>query len=133
MTDDEFIRVFEAAMVPHDGWTHEAHIRMAWIYCTREQSLSMAITKAGEGIRRLNEANGVEPELYHETVTGAFMRLVSLRIPELEGDWPQFRDAHPELFDKESPILHRHYSKATLESEAARVAFVAPDKTSFAP
>ncbi|MFP6597948.1 MAG: hypothetical protein VCC01_10875, partial [Candidatus Hydrogenedentota bacterium] len=91
MTDDEFIRVFEAAMVPHDGWTHEAHIRMAWIYCTREQSLSMAITKAGEGIRRLNETNGVEPELYHETVTGAFMRLVSLRIPELEGDWPQFQ------------------------------------------
>ena len=47
-------------------------------------------------------------------------------------DWPQFRDAHPELFDKESPILHRYYLRRMMDSESARVEFVEPDKESFA-
>jgi hypothetical protein len=132
MTDEEFISAFEAAKISREDWTHEAHIRMAWIYCTREKTLRAAIDKAREGIQRLNTANGVEPEMYHETVTCAFMTVVNLRIANFGGDWPHFRDGYPELFDKESPILHRYYSQAALESECTRIGFVDPDKEPFA-
>ena len=31
MTDDEFLVAFEAAAIARKDWTHEAHVRMAWL------------------------------------------------------------------------------------------------------
>ena len=57
MTDDEFMNAFEATAIPRENWTHEAHVRMAWIYCQREASCEDATNKARAGIRALNKAN----------------------------------------------------------------------------
>ena len=35
MTDDEFLAAFEACAFARGGWTHESHVRMAWLYLSR--------------------------------------------------------------------------------------------------
>jgi hypothetical protein len=131
MTDDDFIAAFEAQAISRDDWTHEAHVRMGWIYVTQEAELDAAIHKARTGIQKLNGANGVEAHLYHETVTWAFINIIHAKVrangSDIKKGWEHFRDSHPELFDKEQPILMQYYDKDTLESEEARTSFVDPN------
>jgi hypothetical protein len=35
VTDEEFLRAFEECRIPKAFWTHEAHVRMAWLYLRR--------------------------------------------------------------------------------------------------
>jgi len=130
MTDDEFIVAFEAQAISRDDWTHEAHVRMAWIYVTGETELDDAINKARTGIQKLNAANNVEAHLYHETVTWAFINIIYAKVKaegkDTQKGWGHFRDTHPELFDKDRPILRRYYDEGILATDEARKSFVAP-------
>jgi hypothetical protein len=130
MTDDEFLRAFEACTLTRADWTHEAHVRMAWLYSRREPTLEAAVARMRAGIPRLNAALGTDARLYHETVTCAFGTAVYRRAtaPHSAATWPEFRSGHPELFDKNSPLLHRHYDPETLKLDAARLSFVPPDR-----
>ncbi len=130
MTDDEFIDLFERAALTRAQWTHEAHLRMAWIYSRREQDCDAALKRMRAGIPKLNDALDTAPHLYHDTVTCAFGTLVHARAirPGSPVTWREFADAHPELFDKIAPILHRHYRPETLATDAARTGFIPPDR-----
>lgn len=35
MNDQEFLEGFERCSIPREKWSHEAHLRMAWLYLTR--------------------------------------------------------------------------------------------------
>jgi hypothetical protein len=133
MTDDEFIAAFERAEITRAQWTHEAHVRMAWIYCRREATLEEAIARMRAGIPRLNAALGTAPHLYHDTVTRAFGALVHHRAaaPGAPRTWAEFHAAHPDLFDRAAPILHRYYRPETLSSDTARTGYVPPDLAAF--
>lgn len=130
MTDDEFLRAFEASSLTRAEWTHEAHVRMAWLYSRREATLEAALARMRAGIPRLNAALGTDPTLYHDTVTRAFGTLVYRRATAANAapDFAKFCHNHPELFDRDRPILHRYYEPDTLKSEKARVGFVPPDR-----
>ncbi len=130
MTDDEFLHAFEACALTRADWTHEAHVRMAWLYARRETTLEQALARMRAGIPKLNASLGTDPSLYHETVTCAFGTAVYKRAtaPTSGQTWTDFRVNHPELFDKSSPLLHRHYAPETLKLDAARLTFVPPDR-----
>lgn len=133
MTDDEFLAAFEAQAISRDDWTHEAHVRTGWLYCTRTHEFDEASKAVSSGIRALNKANAVPVRLYHETVTIAFMRLIWARTRTGVSTWPAFRDAYPELLNRDKPILQDHYSKDCLESDDARLQFVNPDRQELPP
>lgn len=127
MTDDEFIEAFEATSISRDDWTHEAHVRMGWIYCQRNSSRDDATNCARSGIRALNKANSVPGKLYHETVTIAFMYLIWDRAQNGSDIWGEFLEINRDLVGSEPSVLNRYYSKDLLASEEARLAFVNPD------
>jgi hypothetical protein len=124
MTDDEFLAAFEAAAIPRPDWTHEAHVRMAWLYLTRLPHAE-ALERVRSGIRKLNGAIG-SPDGYHETITVAYVRVIASRLRDGEA-FPAFRDRNPDLLDRTLSALLRHYSAERLRSAEARRAFVAPD------
>ncbi|HJZ58698.1 MAG TPA: hypothetical protein VKE74_27395 [Gemmataceae bacterium] len=138
MTDDEFLAAFEAAAIARTDWTHEAHVRMAWLYLTRLPFVA-ALEKVRAGIRKLNAAFAAaanpqckpaeteNPPGYHDTITVAFVRVIASRLAPGE-DYAAFRDRHPDLFDRTLPALLHYYSKKRLSSAKARQAFVEPDR-----
>lgn len=134
MGDDEFLAAFEACSVPKAEWTHEAHVRMAWLYLSR-LPFGDALGRIGQGIRRYNAAVGGPPSAYHETVTVAFARLVHARMAEgCPGEgFATFAARSPDLFWRGQAALLRHYSRAALDSPAARDRFVEPDLEPLPP
>jgi len=140
MTDDEFLRAFEECSLTRKEWTHEAHVRMAWLYLTRMDSEKEVFERVRTGIQKLNAAFVTRallscmrqapknPNLsgYHETITVAFVTVIASRIKSGE-DFAAFRERNPDLFDRAFPALLKHYSPDRLHSAAARLEFIEPD------
>ncbi len=129
MTDEEFLDAFEAQAISREDWTHEAHVRMAWLYARREASREAMLDKVRNGIKRLNAVNAVEGKLYHETVTMAFGTIIHHRVTTngAPQEWPAFRDASADLTSPGPSPLLKYYRQETLDSDAARLGFVLPD------
>jgi hypothetical protein len=126
MSDDEFLSDFEAATLPPERWTHEAHIRYAWLQLTAH-AYPIALHRVRQGIRHYNAAHG-KAGAYHDTITCAFVRLIASAMDATTcWTFQEFRRLHPELFDPYESVLLKYYSKATLLSDAARESFVEGD------
>jgi hypothetical protein len=127
MTDDEFLTAFEELRLPRILWTHEAHVRMAWLYL-RQRPLDEVIPIVRRGIQRYNASLG-NAEGYHETITVASLVLIDHRLGSQagKGSFADFREVNPDLFDRNLSALLVYYSREILFSNQARQAFVEPD------
>jgi hypothetical protein len=122
MTDQEFIDTFTAGQLEPAGFDHRAHLRAAFLLLQRTPFLEACIAMR-DGLQALAARLG-KPDLYHETVTVAFMALVAERMPAR--DWNSFIARHPELCER--GLLDGYYSKTLLVSGAARKTFAMPDR-----
>lgn len=134
MTDKEFLSAFESATLERANWTHEAHVRLAWLYLSKYPVVD-ALEKVRGGIRRLNQAfasvgagpcrpvDAQNPPGYHNTITVAFVRVIAGRMGAGE-KYEGFRDRNPDLFDRALPAIRKHYTKKVLFSAKARKGFV---------
>jgi hypothetical protein len=128
MDDEELIRLFEAAEVPPEGFGHREHVRAAWWYL-RHRPLPEALARFSTALRRFALARG-KPDLFHETITTAYMLLINERLDGMPPDatWDQFAAAHPDLLVWRPSVLAEYYRDETLASERARRTFVMPDR-----
>jgi len=129
MTDEELWDRFHAAALPAVEWTHEGHLRIAWMYL-RRHSVDEAHVLMRVGIIRLNAAHGlVETPVrgYHETMTRVWLLLVADAIRTSAAPEPStaFLAAHFERLAKTAPL--RYYTRERLLSVEARARFVEPD------
>jgi hypothetical protein len=122
----EFLAAFEAGTLPKPLWTHAAHVRVAWLYLGR-LPLAEAVERLRAGIRRYNAAAGTPPQLYHDTVTVAFARLIHAAGVDPGEGFDRFAARTPHLFDPADPVLLRFYTRGRLNSDTARLGFVEPD------
>ena len=123
--DDEFLSAVERAEWPGECFGHQEHVRLAWLYL-RRHGPEAGYERIRGTIQRYATALGAAGK-YHETVTRAWSAHVYRALketPELE-PFTAFQEAHPGLRDGQ--LLERHYRKETLEGEAARREWVAPD------
>jgi hypothetical protein len=131
MSDEEFIRRFEADQVPEDSFHHGDHIRLAFAY-HREYPPLQALEKFAAALKRFAAARG-KSDRYHETVTYAYFFLIHERMARFadrlsSNDWDEFARRNPDLLVWKDGILSRYYRKTTLQSDLARSIFVLPDK-----
>ena len=49
MTDAEFLTKVETRSITRAEWTHDAHVRMAWLYAARSDSYRAARGKVRRG------------------------------------------------------------------------------------
>jgi hypothetical protein len=132
MTDEELLRQFEDRSLPFDQWVHRAHIKVAYLYLTR-QPFEVAVEKMRSGIRAYNAAHHVpdvpdEPTRgYHETMTLAWLRIIhtTIRLYGCAASADEFVDSQPQL--KEKKILRLFYSPEVMMSARAKREFVEPD------
>lgn len=122
MNDRQFIDAFESCTLA--DFHHADHVRLAFLYLCEEPLLA-AIERFTASLRRFAEHNGV-PQLYHETITWAYLLLIHER--RIAGEtFDAFRARNPELFTWKPSVLDRYYTAETLWSERARQTFVFPD------
>ena len=126
MTNHELVSEFEEGRVP-GAFHHVDHVRVAFAYVA-EFPLSEAITRFSAALRRFATAQG-KPNLYHETITWAYLFLIAERVARARRTqcWEEFAARNPDLLAWKGGVLERYYSKETLASEMARRMFVLPD------
>ncbi len=129
LSDEEFVRAFESCELPGASFHHADHVRIAWIYF-RAYGEETATELMLAGIRRFAAHNG-SPQKFQYTRTCAWVRLIAAaqrESPDLK-TFAEFIEVHMELL--EGNALGRYYSKAVLDSPAARAGWVEPDVSSL--
>jgi len=129
-TDEEvaaLVRAFENATIPAPEFTHAAHIAVALSYLD-SFSPDEALQRMREKIRFFAAHHGVN-NLYHETLTTFWMRLLEHVTSTSEPDLPLWRRINliVEDWTKRDPV-EAHYSTEVIKSQAARDKWIPPDR-----
>ncbi len=128
MTDDEFLAAFEAGSLPGSGFHHADHVKLVWLYLQRYPAPEVLV-RLSAGLQTLARAAG-KPQLYHETITWAYVLLIRERMARSgeEESWPQFAQGNTDLLDWKNNLLRAYYREETLQSDLARRVFLFPDR-----
>jgi len=123
--DRAFATAFENGTLT--DFHHADHVRLAWIYLCRDPVLE-ALERFVTGLRRYAESKGAS-DLYHETITWAYVLLIHERLERTgwEVCWQDFAAANPDLMVWKGGLLDRLYRPETLASDLAKRVFVWPD------
>src|SRR5262245_51835774 len=128
---DDFVFRFQACTLRKDEWTHHAHLVVGLWHVDR-YGADDALTRLRAGIRRLNESFGganTAASGYHETITAAYVRLLSQFLDRRENG-EVIGDLATRLLGgplAARDVLFAFYSRERLMSVAARAAWVEPD------
>jgi len=122
MTDAEFLAALESGTLPEAEFNHAGHVRAAWLYL-RQSPFPEALAKMSGKLRNYAAARG-KPDRYHETITVAYLALISERLllRSDDGDWRGFVEQNHELLDRR--LLTHYYRPETLASPTARRVFI---------
>ncbi|MBI4851193.1 MAG: hypothetical protein HY819_05145 [Acidobacteria bacterium] len=128
---DKLVKDFELAILSPETFHHQEHVKVAWWYL-QHYSLVESIAKFSQALRNFASSLGKE-NLYHETITLAYILLINERLYKSGKllSWEEFADANQDLLDKENNVLNKYYNQSTLESDLAREVFLLPDKPLF--
>ena len=126
--DERLIRLFEAGEVPPGGFHHRQHVRVAWWYL-HQHPLEAALERFSAALRHFAEVQG-KPNLFHATITTAYVLLIDARLEAggRDAPWEEFAAHHPDLLTWRPSVLDRYYTPETLASDRARHSFVPPDR-----
>jgi hypothetical protein len=124
----EQIERFESGSIAPESFHHADHVRLAFCYL-RLYSPLQALEKFCAGLKGFAQSHG-KTNLYHETITWAYLLLINERMHRAGRDqsWEEFAAANPDLLTWKNGLLNRYYTETTLQSELARRVFVFPDK-----
>ena len=114
---------FEAGRVDPARFPHREHVRVGYELLERHL-FPEALLHLARGLRRLAARAG-HPEVYHETITAAFLALIAeRRLGDRYLSWDDFAERNPDLFRKK--LLEEIYDPNVLKSSQARLTFVLP-------
>jgi hypothetical protein len=131
----DFAARFVGGTLPREEWTHAAHLAVgAWH--VHRYGADEALARLRTGIRRLNESHGTVNSAtsgYHETVTRAYVRLLSQFLAACPASLPLTARVERLLGGPlaDRSVLMRFYSRDALMSERARAGWVEPDIASI--
>jgi hypothetical protein len=88
-----------------------------------------ALQRFSDALKRFAASQG-KPQLYHETITWAYLLLIRERGARAgcTQTWAEFAKHNPDLFVWKGGVLTTLYRQETLDSDLARHTFVLPDQ-----
>jgi len=130
MTDFEFEHQFEVGVLPIELFTHEAHIRLAWIHIT-QYGIERAITNIVHQIKTYIIKHGAKDK-FNKTLTVAAVRVVYHFILKTKTkDFETFIRENSRLVTHFKELLASHYGFDIYNSEQAKKYYVEPDLLPF--
>ena len=128
MTDHDLIEQFELGTLPNGSFHHREHVRVAFLYLSKYPVLE-ALLVFSKALQKFAATHG-KPQLYHETITWAYIFLIRERMARAgkKQDWEEFARNNIDLLTWKDGLLSQYYLEETLRSDLARAAFILPDK-----
>ncbi len=125
MTDREFMASLTDTSIDPAAFNHTGHLRAAYLVLTEEPTFGRALDRIAALIKAFAAKHG-KTDLYHETITVAFVSLINARIKGVGdgGGWDGFAAANSDLFER--PALGVFYPEETLAAPLAKRVFLLP-------
>jgi hypothetical protein len=130
LTDEQFEQQFQEATLDAHLFTHEAHVRLAWIH-VKKYGIEQAIQNVTTQLRAYVETLGATDK-YNETLTVAAVKAVYhfyLRTEHVS--FQDFILKNKRLKENFRELMNAHYSTDIFRSEAAQKHFLAPELLPF--
>ncbi len=126
LSDEAFEKQFEDLSLEPSLFTHEAHLRLAWIHI-RKHGVRNAIDNITKQIKAFATYHG-DADKYNETVTVAAVRTVyHFILKSSTHTFSEFIKENPRLKFDFKHLLDSHYSFDLFESSTAKTSFLEPD------
>src|SRR5688572_3883214 len=121
------VRGFESCELPPSEFNHREHLVVALFYLTRESDAA-ALERIRANIARYAAAHGVNPSLYHETITVFWLRRVRGFVARGDSGRGLAEMANEVLSGcGPSRLVFEYYSEELVGSDEARRGWVEPD------
>lgn len=130
LTDHEFEQQFSDGSMDPTLFSHEAHLRLAWIHI-RKYGLKQAEHNLSVHIKAFATLNG-DAQKYNETVTIAAVNAVHHFLKASKpSSFQDFMLETPQLKEDFVALLNSHYSIDIFTSPEAKRRYFAPDLVPF--
>jgi hypothetical protein len=123
VTETEELRALETGALDLARFPHAEHLRLGYEMLGR-YGFGDAVARFSRGLKLLAAKAG-KPQVYHETITVAFLALINERRARgATQNWGEFEAGNPDLFDKR--CLKKWYGAEQLATDLARQTFCLP-------
>ena len=120
---EEELLALETGALDPAMFPHAEHVRLGYEMLGR-YPFGETVNRFSRGLRLL-AAKGGRPEIYHETITVAFLAVIGERRARRGHDsWDDFRKNNDDLLDKR--CLEKWYDAEDLRSDVTRKTFCLP-------
>ena len=121
LSDEEFLEAFHSCQLLNSEFHHGDHLRLAWLHLHREP-IESALISVRAGIQKFAAHHGAT-QLYHETITTAWVRLLATHHEHSFEDFLRENEARLSV-----GLLHRFWTPELLAGQEARIRWVPPDR-----
>jgi hypothetical protein len=130
LTDSEFKHQFGSGLLDPGVFTHEAHLRLAWIHL-KTYGLEKAIEHITYQLKNYTRAVGAADK-YNETVTIAAIHAVHhFMIRSNHASFAGFIAENSKLKTNFKDLINTHYQTDIFKSEHAKITFLEPELLPF--
>jgi hypothetical protein len=130
LTDAQFEQQFQACTLDPAVFSHEAHLRLAWIHI-QKYGEGRAIEMITQQLQRFVEHVGAKDK-YNHTLTIAAIKAVNHFINKSMSDsFPGFMQEFPRLKTNFREIIGTHYQHDIFKSVLGKKQYVEPDLLPF--
>lgn len=130
LSDDQFEAQFQSLTFEPTHFSHEAHLRLAWIHI-RKYGVDKAAENIAEQILAFANSLG-ENAIYNKTLTVAAVKAVNhFYLKSLSDNFRDFMLEFPQLKERFKQLIASHYSLDIFNSEAAKAEYLEPDLIPF--
>ena len=125
-SDDDFLHQFADCTFPAELFSHEAHLRYAWIHLHRSGE-EEAVNIVSDSILKYVSHIGARDK-YHMTLTVAAVKVVHHFSQKSDSvDFKGFTKEFPQLKSNFKELVQSHYSFDVFQSERAKREYLEPD------
>ena len=130
LSDTDFADQFEKAVLPPELFSHEAHLRLAWIHITRHGE-ETAVENICTQIAQFDRIHG-DGTKFHKTLTVAAIKAVAHFMARSTSDnFQDFIKEFPRLKHHFRELIAAHYSWDVFVDADAKRSYLPPDLLPF--
>lgn len=126
LTDREFENQFKNCELDPSLFSHEAHLRLAWIHIN-QYGIKQALVNIESQLKNF-VAHVEAKDKYHQTVTIVAVEAVNHFVKKSNSNnFKTFIEEHHQLMNDFKGLVNSHYTFDVFNSEKARKEFIEPD------
>ncbi len=130
LTDDEFVKSFADCSLEPSWFSHEGHLRLAWVSID-QHGLDKAVEMVCEQILRFDQVHD-KGEKFNKTVTVACVKAVNHFMNRSSTrDFRTLLEEFPKLKSDLKGLIETHYGIDIFNSPKAKKQFIEPDLVPF--